>query len=337
MIKISVIWSICIPTYNRAECLKINLNYIFKQITEENREKIEILVSNNASSDNTDQIVKNFINSGYDISYYYNIENIGPERNFLQCVTKAKGRYVLLLGDDDILLKGAIDNILNILNNDDYGAVYISNNGLRFLENFQGKNALDKNDIKEIIVKDSNEFIKKVSYNITFISGIVFNKTYLKNIERYERYIGSYFIHTTFFLSAIFESKKNVFIKASLIASMENNNGGYKLVEVFCVNFNKILLAFLPIGLEKATIQCINNNLITTFFPFFIYKIRRGKTRFISEDMEFIFYNNYSNNWRYWLFLYPLLELPSAIIQYYLLWIRAYNKLYRKLRNTSVI
>lgn len=325
----SVVWSICIPTYNRAECLRRNLNYIFKQLTEENRGKIEVLVSNNASRDNTNDIVKDFINKGYNISYYCNEKNIGPDKNFLQCIDKAQGKYVLLLGDDDVLLNGAIDCILNILQQDDYGVVYIANNGLTFVEFVPNNSKLEKNKVDKIIFRNSNKFIMNVSYFITFMSGLVFNKKYLGDVKYYEQYIGSYLIQINFFIMAILKASKNVFVKNSLIASKINDNGGYKLTEVFCTNFNHLLNEYLSKGLKNTTIKSINNDLIKKFFPHFVCQIRTSDTKFISEDMESIFYNNYNNNWRYWVFLYPLLKLPVAALKIYMLFLRVYYKLSR--------
>ena len=52
--------SICIPTYNRAEYLKEALDSIIKQINDTNRDKVEICISDNASEDNTKELIENY-------------------------------------------------------------------------------------------------------------------------------------------------------------------------------------------------------------------------------------------------------------------------------------
>ena len=55
----SIKLSICIPTYNRDKLLEETLNSIIRQANSNNIEKFEICVSDNASTDSTDEIIKN--------------------------------------------------------------------------------------------------------------------------------------------------------------------------------------------------------------------------------------------------------------------------------------
>lgn len=98
--------SILIPTYNRAEFLLKNLECLKFFIRNSSKgDDIEIIVSNNCSSDTTDAQVRSFVQVNPDInfSYYYQQENIGLEKNALFVLGKALGEYVMYLGDDDFL------------------------------------------------------------------------------------------------------------------------------------------------------------------------------------------------------------------------------------------
>jgi glycosyltransferase involved in cell wall biosynthesis len=98
--------SICIPTYNRANQLTNCLESI---ALNENHSLIEyeVCVSDNFSDDNTEEVVKSFENK-IPISYVKNERNIGRVRNYLQVVSIAKGDFIWLLGDDDLLLPNAL-------------------------------------------------------------------------------------------------------------------------------------------------------------------------------------------------------------------------------------
>ena len=102
--------SICIPTYNRAAYLPALLDSIFAQNTGD----VEVVISDNASTDNTREIVKKYPG----ISYHGSGKNLGFDANVLRVVSLACGKYCWLLGDDDALAEGAIAYLLqNIKSN----------------------------------------------------------------------------------------------------------------------------------------------------------------------------------------------------------------------------
>lgn len=108
--------SICIPTYNRASCLRQCLESIVAQFKDPLvRENAEVVVSDNASTDGTEDVVKEFQKEFSNVFYYKNSENIGVDKNILNVVEKATGEYVWLLGDDDALFSDAIGYMLEKL------------------------------------------------------------------------------------------------------------------------------------------------------------------------------------------------------------------------------
>lgn len=105
--------SICIPTYNRLCYLKELLPRLIEQIRSAPDGEIELLVSDNASMDDTAEFLKKQVVPF--LRYWTNSENIGGDRNFLKCVTEANGEYVWLVGDDDILPDGAVARVVQCL------------------------------------------------------------------------------------------------------------------------------------------------------------------------------------------------------------------------------
>lgn len=94
--------TIGIPTYNRSKYLKEALESALNQTYP----NIEIIVSDNTSTDNTQEMMQQYSNPK--IKYFRHKENIGMVGNWNTCLEKANGRYFLLLSDDDILEKEAI-------------------------------------------------------------------------------------------------------------------------------------------------------------------------------------------------------------------------------------
>lgn len=118
--------SICIPTWNRSKILSISLKSFQEQLASIDSSEIEIFVSDNASDDDTPLVVQSFIDQGLPITYNRNPENVGAAGNFIKCMQWASGKYIWLLGDDDLLNDGAISYILDLIRNGDYGLIHLS-------------------------------------------------------------------------------------------------------------------------------------------------------------------------------------------------------------------
>ena len=105
--------SICIPTYNRARSLANCL----KSITIAAKDyagRFEVCVSDNGSHDETLNVVRN-ASDNLNINYHRNDANCGIPRNFIKVVSLAKGEFVWLIGDDDLLLPDTFDRLLPLL------------------------------------------------------------------------------------------------------------------------------------------------------------------------------------------------------------------------------
>ena len=88
--------SVIIPTYNRPEYLKQALASAIKQ----SYKNIEIIVSDNCSTEKTKAIVESFEDSR--IRYWRQPENIGMFANQMHAFKMAQGKYLASLHDDDM-------------------------------------------------------------------------------------------------------------------------------------------------------------------------------------------------------------------------------------------
>ena len=102
--------SICIPTYNRLQYLKELLPEV---LTQAECGDIEVLVSDNASTDGTVDYLRSIIHVR--LRWWKNVENVGGDRNFLKCVEEARGTYIWLFGDDDILPSDSVKKVVDFL------------------------------------------------------------------------------------------------------------------------------------------------------------------------------------------------------------------------------
>jgi abequosyltransferase len=112
----NILLSIVIPTFNRCNYLRELLPEILKQCDQIDRDiiEIELVLCDNASTDETPEYIACLKNRKR-ISYYRNSENIGGDANFINGVKLAKGKYIWLFGDDELLVENGISNVIKIL------------------------------------------------------------------------------------------------------------------------------------------------------------------------------------------------------------------------------
>lgn len=105
--------SIGIPTYNRAALLKRAIESARNQ----NYTNIEILISDNASSDETEDLCHQYRRQDSRIKYFRHSKNLGPVANFNQVLKNSAGEFFMWLGDDDWIdseyISSCIEHLLN--------------------------------------------------------------------------------------------------------------------------------------------------------------------------------------------------------------------------------
>ncbi|MBD2439670.1 glycosyltransferase family 2 protein [Nostoc sp. FACHB-110] len=101
--------SVVIPTYNRPEYLKQAIASAVKQ----NYQNIEIIVSDNCSPENPQQIIESFGDSR--IKFWRHPENVGMLANQMHTFKMASGKYLASLHDDDLWHEDFLAKLVPIL------------------------------------------------------------------------------------------------------------------------------------------------------------------------------------------------------------------------------
>jgi abequosyltransferase len=301
--------TIAVPTYNRASYLDLCLSQICPQLRPDNS-TVELLVSNNCSTDGTDDIVRKFISLGHPITYLRNAENIGVDRNFAQCFSRANGKYVLILGDDDVILDGAVDKIVTILKSGDYGIVFLNSYG------FTGDFARERTAsvTSGYTVYDGTlQFVKRVAYFFTFTSANIVNRSLVEEPSDWGPFFDSNLVQLAWIFSALFNAPRNVYVSESLLAVRLYNSGGYALCRVFGHNFNKVFSIFIKKGIDRRYFRAINRKLLSTHFPAQITRLRNNLIRLEPEDYYRSLYPLYRGYLYFWLFTVPAIFLPARL------------------------
>lgn len=305
----NILLSIAIPTYNRAPLLQLCLDQIRKQAVPYSNE-LEVLVLDNDSTDNTEQVVRDVIIQGLNLTYIKNSENIGAEKNVVECFKRSLGKYILILGDDDLILDSGIDKITDVLRKSEYGVVHLNCYGFKHDYISEYPRILPSG-----IINYNNliDFIKRIHYQITFLSGNIINKSFLPNDFNAERFLGTNLPHLNWIVTAMCRSKQNIVINDYIIAAKTENTGGYKLCQVFAIFANNIFSEFISEGANKKIFEIINLKLLSSFFPYHICRLRESGNRFKQENFYHTLRPVYSNYVIFWILVVPIIVFPLSL------------------------
>jgi len=109
--------SVCIPTHTgRAAFVAQALDSVLSQLEGELADRVEVCISDNASTDATAEVVEDYGRRfpGV-IAYHRNERDIGLVPNLVAVVERARGTFCWLLGSDDTLEPGSLNAVVEVL------------------------------------------------------------------------------------------------------------------------------------------------------------------------------------------------------------------------------
>ena len=188
------ILTIAIPTFNGSGTIRQMLNLLMPQVDE----RVEVFAVDNGSTDDTADIIFEYQKLYPILQYIRNDKNIGADGNFLKCMRIAKGKYVYLLSDDDVLTEGSLNRILSFLSeNPDMGLVYL--NTANFYVTYQGKESCSSNtqlSEENLFTQDKRKFFARAEHYWGFLSSFIILKDRFSAIENPEQYFGTYWLQS---------------------------------------------------------------------------------------------------------------------------------------------
>lgn len=155
------ILSISVAAYNLEEQIEKNLNSFLNSF---NKNKLEIIVTDDGSKDRTAEIVKKYADMYPDIVKLITQKNKGPGSSINNGVEKATGKYLKMVDGDDWVITENLDTIIDILEKTDVDMVLTN----REIYNQKQKSIvrIDNLNLKEKEVLDFNEYANELSLNM---------------------------------------------------------------------------------------------------------------------------------------------------------------------------
>ena len=278
--------SICIHTYNRVTYLKKCIDSIIQQ---DGFHEIEIVVSDNNSSDETQKICLSYQEQYSNIKYFRNEKNL-IDQNFNLVLRRATGKLRKLTNDTVIYRPSAIRYMLNVVKSNlvEKPQIYFWSKGLK------------KNSEDQIIIDNIDDYIDTIGVDLTWIGSVAIWLDDCDDLELLVLHSNSRLGQVPFLIENFRKRKKAIVYNKIIMDSMDVNKKdiSYGLHKVFYDNFTGFVKTYVELGVvSNATYENLRKKLLLDFFCYWVanYKVENDKYIFSDEDLEKLVENSYCN------------------------------------------
>lgn len=280
--------SICIPTYNRAPYLSKCLDSLIYQ-PEFLSGKVEIVISDNASTDNTEEIIKAYQCKYTNIFFYKNQKNVKDE-NFPLVLLRAHGKLRKICNDTFIFRENSLSLFCNMAQK------YNETRPILFWKN--QKNRKNRNEI-ESKVDNLDSFILSTGVGCTWLGAFSIWENdcnqIMKSIHKCDTHLWQVWMLCAFLANG----KKAVIINTSIAELQEitRKDISYGLYDVFYRNYLEVLREFkVRKYLSAATYSWAEKDLLFSFFLPWICRWELQKKNYqvaAGEDLKKLIFESY--------------------------------------------
>ncbi len=245
--------SVIIPTYNRVNVICEAIDSVAKQ----SYKNIEIIVVNDGSTDNTEEVVNNYINTQTQriinppIIKYFNKQNGGcsSARNF--GIKEAKGDYLAFLDSDDLWYPNKLEKqIKALITNTDYG---LSISNIEFIN--ENKEHVSFSNLRKSIIKDGD---------------------ILEYILRMPRMTCSYIV-----------ARKDVFSEVGLFDETFKTANDFDMILRICNKFKTVLIEDSLVRYKKSN-NSVSHKLFSRGRLMAVEKFKRYAPIFVNKNKRLI-------------------------------------------------
>ena len=327
--------AIAIPTYNRGELLGILLDSIARDFPIWPAD-LEVVVLDNASTDDTRVQVQRRVDGGMPVRLVSNATNIGMDGNLAACFDVTTAKYLWQIGDDEVLHGGASRYVLEFCRHNEFGLLHIECVGFtkgRQQEQF----ARVIPETVDVRAMDSANMFRRANIYLTFISSNVINREAVRRHDPAfdpKAEMNTFLPQLAWIYGALKASPRHFHVRTPLFSALGGNTSGYRLVEVFGVNLLAITQRQLGAMLPGAR-RLMANAVLTRLLPGELMSLSRaaegGGNRFESEDLGRVLDEAFAPSLYLRWFTRPLLSSSALRRHIAFFLVRAFNKINRVL------
>jgi abequosyltransferase len=183
--------SIVIPSNNRTELLNEAIHSILSEPGFEGW--CELCISDNSSGQSTEQLVALKYAGTAEVVYRRSLDAPSQDENVNKVISFARGKYVWLFGDDDVIVPGFLLELINYLQTNSPDLLVVNSRSFRNKEIIE-KLRVPKTNVRVYGPLEDNEFLEELGGYLTYLGGILIKKHLWCEYFRVEM-VGTYFAH----------------------------------------------------------------------------------------------------------------------------------------------
>lgn len=313
--------SICIPTYNRCDLLHQTIESMLEQ-EEFKSGKVEIVISDNTSTDGTQKLGSDYAEKYPNIFYFRNKENI-KDRNFPLALARGSGLLRTLHNDTLVMRENGLAVLCEAA--EKFGSqrhvIYFSNEE-RNTQTARPGNSGKMPFSGEIL--DAGTFLTKEGYKITWIGSFALWEDECTNIADDTDGCELCLWQVRKLLDLLGEKKTVVRCDGHFgdLKTPPKKDVSYGLYQIFYVNFLGLIRSFdekNPGVMPENGISLIRKNLLYHFFTLWIIQWEQNKgagNYSDKEDLKKLVFDEYRTEsyWPAYLFYYYRRSLRYCIV-----------------------
>lgn len=278
--------SICIPTKNRVDVLEQCLMSI---ITDKayDPDIVEVVVSDNASTDNTHEFMIDFVKNHNGIVYNHNEENLcgqGGAGNFLKVLSIATGQFLKLCNDYSVFNEGGLQFLINTVEK------YKDTKPMLYFSQVNGHQYVDMKSLDDLLLDQK--------WGMSWMGTNGYWKDDFEKLENKEISIPTRFAQLDWQLRTY--NKERGCVKC--VFGMTNRKptkakqGDYNFIEIHTTNFIGMFEPYEKTGdISQATMDEVRKSLLYNMIEWIVrLKIaNRGRYSYSYDEAYSILYKNF--------------------------------------------
>ena len=300
--------SICIPTYNRGRILEDSLAHITSEKIFLETNDIEIVVADNASPDNTQEICERFAAKFPDkFIYHRQNQNLGTSKNMTTLMELAHGNYIKFLNDNFFFLPGKLEDVCRLIRQQEKDAPVLS----------FGSGHAPYCPHEVVRVESHNQMLELLSYYATWLGGFGFwQKDLNKALAVHKQYSDTLLPQVVVLWELFDDKRKGVIDNRELYDEKYSqiSKGGYNVAEVF----SKVYLGMIKnyVGENKISEAAYEKEKKRLFYDYLFFRYNDFlHANSFSKGHWFAYTADFHGNLYYWVsFLYwPICKFASLL------------------------
>lgn len=294
--------SICIPTYNRSDVLQQCLHSIVTNKAY-NEELVEIVISDNVSTDSTQELCMAFAKAHRNVIYHRNDRNIGGDLNFIKVLSLGTGTFLKLNNDYSIFTEEGLKKLLQCIRK------YKDEKSLLYFDNFY-------KGFRTTRINSLDEMVYQKGIYMSWIGAYGFWHDDFNKLEDKSRAVKTQFMQVDWFLRLFVKKNYCILCQSEYTVRypFKAKQGGYNFFQVQVVNFSGMFLPYVNRGITPKTYHQMLRKLLNVILQWVVTLVFKKNKDYSYKTDHFIstLFNFYKGYWWFYedtiifFVLYPL-------------------------------